>query len=89
MTPQRLRQAVLDGASGRVRPKLMTAAALVMGLLPIMWSAGPAAELMKRVAAPILGGVLTSVLLELAVYPCVYLHWQEKLRSRSLPMELK
>jgi copper/silver efflux system protein len=76
LTPEVLRGAIVEGASGRVRPKLMTAAALVMGLLPIMWSTGPAAELMKRIAAPMLGGILTSFLLELLVYPAVYHHWK-------------
>jgi Cu(I)/Ag(I) efflux system membrane protein CusA/SilA len=78
--PAGLLQAVLDGASRRVRPKLMTAATMFFGLLPILWSTGTGADVMKRVAAPMVGGIVTSFLLELLVYPAIYHAW----RSREL-----
>jgi Cu(I)/Ag(I) efflux system membrane protein CusA/SilA len=69
-------EAIVHGAVKRVRPKLMTVAAAFMGLMPIMWSAYAGADLMKRVAAPMVGGLVTSFLLELLVYPAVYLLWK-------------
>ncbi|HSD64124.1 MAG TPA: efflux RND transporter permease subunit, partial [Ignavibacteriaceae bacterium] len=65
-----------NGAVKRVRPKIMTASVIIAGLLPIMWSAGTGADVMKRIAAPMLGGVVTSVLMELAVYPVIYYLWK-------------
>ena len=66
----------------RVRPKMMTVMAAMMGLMPIMWSMGTGADVMKRVAAPMVGGLATSFLLELLVYPAVYLLWKKReLRS--------
>jgi Cu(I)/Ag(I) efflux system membrane protein CusA/SilA len=62
----------------RVRPKAMTVFAAMLGLLPIMWSTGTGADLMKRIAAPMIGGLVTSFLLELLVYPAVYLMWKGK-----------
>ncbi|MGA6994509.1 MAG: efflux RND transporter permease subunit, partial [Candidatus Deferrimicrobiaceae bacterium] len=53
-------------------PKIMTAAVIIAGLLPIMWSTGTGADVMKRIAAPMVGGVVTSVLMELLVYPVIY-----------------
>lgn len=73
-----LRSAVLHGAVQRVRPKIMTAAVILGGLLPILWSHGPGADVMKRIAAPMVGGVVTSVLMELAVYPAIYYLWQRR-----------
>jgi Cu(I)/Ag(I) efflux system membrane protein CusA/SilA len=64
-----------------VRPKAMTVAAAFMGLLPIMWSTGTGADVMKRIAAPMVGGLITSFILELLVYPAVYLLW----KGRGLP----
>jgi Cu(I)/Ag(I) efflux system membrane protein CusA/SilA len=69
-------EAIVHGAVKRVRPKMMTVAAAFMGLMPIMWSAYSGADLMKRVAAPMVGGLVTSFLLELLVYPAVYLLWK-------------
>jgi Cu(I)/Ag(I) efflux system membrane protein CusA/SilA len=66
----------------RLRPKFMTAATMVLGLLPIMWSAGAGADVMKRIAAPLLGGIITSFLLELIVYPPLFEAW--KLRTLRL-----
>src|SRR5262249_55668687 len=67
-----LEQAVLEGAVQRVRPKMMTVMAILMGLLPIMWSSGSGADVMKRIAAPMVGGVVTSFILELLIYPGIY-----------------
>jgi len=70
-------EAIVHGAVKRVRPKAMTVAAAMLGLLPIMWSTGTGADLMKRIAAPMVGGLATSFLLELLVYPAVYLLWKK------------
>jgi len=71
-----LKEAIVHGAVKRVRPKLMTVTAAFMGLLPIMWSTGAGSDVMKRVAAPMVGGLATSFLLELLVYPAIYLLWK-------------
>ncbi len=73
-----LREAIHEGAVQRVRPKLMTVAAALIGLLPVMWSSGTGAEVMKRIAAPMVGGVITSGLLELLVYPALFAIWKER-----------
>jgi copper/silver efflux system protein len=71
-----LRAAILEGAVRRLRPKFMTVAAAFLGLVPIMWSVGTGADVMKRIAAPMIGGILTSFLLELLVYPPIYQFWK-------------
>ncbi len=71
-----LRAAVLEGAVQRIRPKFMTVATLFIALAPIMWSTGTGADVMKRIAAPLVGGVFTSFLLELLVYPAIYEAWK-------------
>ena len=71
-----LEGAVEEGAVQRVRPKMMTVMAILMGLLPIMWSAGAGADVMKRIAAPMVGGVVTSFILELLIYPVVFTLWK-------------
>jgi Cu(I)/Ag(I) efflux system membrane protein CusA/SilA len=71
-------EAIIHGAVKRVRPKAMTVAAAFMGLLPIMWSTGTGADLMKRIAAPMVGGLCTSFLLELLVYPAIYYLWKRR-----------
>lgn len=71
-----LQQAVLHGAVRRIRPKVMTVATMFLGLVPIMWSTGAGADVMKRVAAPMVGGIFTSFILELMVYPVVYEIWK-------------
>jgi Cu(I)/Ag(I) efflux system membrane protein CusA/SilA len=71
-----LRQAIRNGAVKRIRPKFMTVACMFMGLAPIMWSGGTGADVMKRIAAPMIGGIFTSFLLELVVYPAVYEVWK-------------
>ena len=75
------REAVLHGAVKRIRPKMMTVATILVGLLPVLWSHGAGADVMKRIAAPMVGGVVTSALLELIVYPALYLIW----KGRGLP----
>jgi Cu(I)/Ag(I) efflux system membrane protein CusA/SilA len=67
---------VIDGAVQRIRPKMMTVLAILMGLLPIMWSSGTGSDVMKRIAAPMVGGVITSFLLELLIYPAIYTIWK-------------
>lgn len=78
-----LRLAIIEGAVQRVRPKVMTASAILIGLLPIMWSHGSGADVMKRIAAPMIGGMVSSTLLTLVVIPVLYALW----RGRSLPAE--
>jgi Cu(I)/Ag(I) efflux system membrane protein CusA/SilA len=79
-------EAVVHGAVKRVRPKAMTVAAAFMGLLPIMWSTGAGADLMKRIAAPMVGGLATSFLLELLVYPAIYLLWRQRQLAVAHPL---
>ncbi|MFZ1082178.1 MAG: CusA/CzcA family heavy metal efflux RND transporter [Candidatus Kryptoniota bacterium] len=76
LTFENLKEAIHEGAVRRVRPKMMTASAILAGLIPIMWATGSGADVMKRIAAPMVGGVITSVLLELAVYPVIYYLWK-------------
>ncbi|OIO36147.1 MAG: cation transporter [Candidatus Omnitrophica bacterium CG1_02_44_16] len=71
-----LDEAIIHGAVKRIRPKMMTACAMFMGLLPIMWSMGAGADMMKRIAAPMIGGIFTSFIMELLVYPPIYSIWK-------------
>jgi Cu(I)/Ag(I) efflux system membrane protein CusA/SilA len=71
-----LDEAIVHGAVKRLRPKMMTVTAAFMGLLPIMWSTSAGADVMKRIAAPMIGGLVTSFLLELLVYPAIYKLWK-------------
>ncbi len=71
-----LREAIVQGAVKRLRPKVMTVACMLFGLLPIMWSAGTGADVMKRIAAPMIGGILVSFLMELVVYPPIFAIWK-------------
>jgi Cu(I)/Ag(I) efflux system membrane protein CusA/SilA len=73
-----LRRVVLYGAARRLRPKFMTFATTCIGLFPVMWSIGTGSEIMKRIAAPMIGGILTSFLLELLVYPAIYEIWRRR-----------
>jgi Cu(I)/Ag(I) efflux system membrane protein CusA/SilA len=73
-----LKEAIDDGAVRRVRPKIMTASVIIAGLLPIMWSHGTGSDVMKRIAAPMVGGVVTSVIMELVVYPAIYFLWKKR-----------
>jgi copper/silver efflux system protein len=73
-----LTEAIVQGAAKRLRPKFMTFATMCVGLLPILWSTGTGAEVMKRIAAPMVGGIFTSFLLELLVYPAIYAVWRQR-----------
>ncbi len=75
-----LEEVIVEGAAHRIRPKLMTVATTILGLVPLLWSDGTGADVMKRLAAPMVGGLVTSFLLELAVFPAVFALW----RSRGL-----
>jgi Cu(I)/Ag(I) efflux system membrane protein CusA/SilA len=71
-----LREAIVEGAVKRLRPKVMTVGVMFMGLIPIMWSTGAGADTMKRIAAPMIGGIFTSFIMELCVYPAIYAIWK-------------
>jgi Cu(I)/Ag(I) efflux system membrane protein CusA/SilA len=77
-TEQDLKDAIMEGAVKRVRPKLMTVGVILAGLVPIMFSHGAGADVMKRIAAPMIGGVITSEILELTVYPAIFLLWKKR-----------
>ena len=77
-----LNEAIVQGAVKRLRPKFMTFATMFLGLLPIMWSAGSGSDVMKRIAAPMVGGIFTSFLLELLVYPAIYAVWRQRSLAR-------
>ncbi|NTV29040.1 MAG: efflux RND transporter permease subunit, partial [Candidatus Omnitrophica bacterium] len=77
-SPDGLKEAIVHGAVKRIRPKLMTVSAMFMGLVPIMWSTGAGADVMKRIAAPMIGGVFSSFILELLVYPVLYFIWKNR-----------
>jgi len=84
-----LKSAIEDGAVKRLRPKVMTVAVMFMGLVPIMWSNGAGADVMRRIAAPMIGGIFTSFILELLVYPAIYELWRgreiRKLARQEVP----
>ncbi len=71
-----LREAIYHGAVQRVRPKAMTVSVILAGLMPILWSTGAGADVMKRIAVPMVGGVTTSFLMELLIYPAIYFVWK-------------
>jgi len=77
-----LRETIVEGAAKRLRPKLMTVATMIIGLVPVLWSTGTGADVMKRIAAPMVGGLVTSFLLELTVYPAIFAIW----KGRGLPV---
>ena len=83
-----LRDAIYDGAVKRVRPKVMTAAVIIGGLLPILWSHGAGADVMKRIATPMIGGIVTSTIMELLVVPAIYFIWRSRRLSDSAPDHL-
>jgi Cu(I)/Ag(I) efflux system membrane protein CusA/SilA len=76
-----LREVIVEGAAKRLRPKLMTVATMIIGLVPVLWSTGTGADVMKRIAAPMVGGLCSSFLLELTVYPAIFAIW----KGRRLP----
>jgi len=71
-----LKEVIVEGAVKRLRPKFMTVAVMLMGLIPIMWSTGAGADVMKRIASPMIGGIFTSFIMELGVYPAIYAIWK-------------
>src|SRR3954464_11165992 len=71
-----LHEVIVAGAARRIRPKFMTVATTFLGLVPILWATGTGSDVMKRIAAPMVGGILTSFLLELVVYPPIYQIWK-------------
>ncbi|MBF0329707.1 MAG: efflux RND transporter permease subunit [Nitrospirae bacterium] len=73
-----LREAVMYGAVKRIRPKIMTVSVILAGLIPIMYSHGAGSDVMKRIAAPMIGGVVTSTMLELIIYPAIYMIWKSR-----------
>ncbi len=84
-----LHEAVVEGAVQRVRPKIMTVTAIIAGLVPIMWSHGTGADVMKRIAAPMIGGMVTSTILTLVIIPAVYVIWKNgELKRREKKHEL-
>jgi Cu(I)/Ag(I) efflux system membrane protein CusA/SilA len=80
-----LKAAITEGAVLRVRPKAMTAAVIMAGLLPIMLGAGTGSEVMRRIAAPMVGGMITAPLLSLFVIPAIYLLWRKRDLTQSVP----
>ena len=84
-TQAEAREAIVDGAVKRIRPKMMTVATILVGLLPVLWSTGTGADVMKRIAAPMVGGVVTSAILELLVYPAIYFIWKGRRLPRGQP----
>ena len=88
-TRKDLYEAVIEGAVTRVRPKMMTVAAIILGLLPIMWSHGTGADVMKRIAAPMIGGMVTSTILTLIVIPVIYEMWRGWQLRRAAAKEAK
>ncbi|KWT91027.1 efflux RND transporter permease subunit [Candidatus Magnetominusculus xianensis] len=71
-----LKEAVMHGAVKRIRPKIMTVSVILAGLIPVMFSSGAGSDVMKRIAAPMVGGVVTSTILELIIYPAIYIIWK-------------
>ena len=86
-TASDLRETIVEGAAKRLRPKLMTVATMIIGLVPVLWGTGTGADVMKRIAAPMIGGLVTSFLLELTVYPAIFAIWKSRgLRAQSEPI---
>jgi len=77
-TREHLYEAIVEGAAKRLRPKFMTFATMSVGLIPILWATGAGSAIMKRIAAPMVGGIVTSFILELLVYPAIYAFWRER-----------
>lgn len=84
VTVQELSDAVIEGALLRVRPKMMTVTAIIAGLVPIMWGTGTGSEIMRRIAAPMVGGMVSATLLTLVVIPAAFLVWKRRVVIREL-----
>ena len=80
---QDLRESIVEGAAQRIRPKLMAVATTMIGLVPVMWSTGAGADVMKRIAAPMVGGLVRSFLLQLTVYPAIFAIWKRRQLSQE------
>ncbi|HTE50175.1 MAG TPA: CusA/CzcA family heavy metal efflux RND transporter [Kofleriaceae bacterium] len=78
-----LDEAIVEGAAKRIRPKLMTVMTAMIGLLPVLWSTGTGSDVMRRIAAPMVGGLVSSLLLELTVYPAIFAVWKRRALRRS------
>jgi Cu(I)/Ag(I) efflux system membrane protein CusA/SilA len=78
-----LEESIMHGAVKRIRPKIMTVSVILAGLIPIMFSNGTGADIMKRIAAPMIGGVVTSTILELIIYPAIYMIWRGRELDRK------
>jgi Cu(I)/Ag(I) efflux system membrane protein CusA/SilA len=85
VTEADVRSSIVEGALLRLRPKLMTVLTIMVGLLPIMWGSGTGSEVMRRIAAPMVGGMISATILTLVVIPSVFLLW----KRRSLPQGTK
>jgi Cu(I)/Ag(I) efflux system membrane protein CusA/SilA len=83
-----LHEAIVQGAAKRIRPKFMTVATMFIGLAPIMWSVGAGSDVMKRIAAPLVGGIFTSFVLELLVFPAIYSLWKWHSEVRRVSQQL-
>jgi Cu(I)/Ag(I) efflux system membrane protein CusA/SilA len=79
-----LKEAIHHGAVKRIRPKFMTWGTLLIGLLPIMWSAGTGSDVMKRIAAPMVGGITLSAVMELLIYPAIFFLWRKREINRGV-----
>jgi Cu(I)/Ag(I) efflux system membrane protein CusA/SilA len=77
-SPADMQEAIVEGAAQRIRPKLMAVMTTMLGLVPIMWSTGTGADVMRRIAAPMVGGLVSSFLLQLTIYPAIFAIWKEK-----------
>ncbi|MEW5950511.1 MAG: efflux RND transporter permease subunit [Elusimicrobia bacterium] len=84
LSDEDIKESVYHGAVKRVRPKMMTVAAAFMGLIPIMWSLGTGSDVMKRIAAPMIGGLFTSFIFELTIYPAAYYLYLKKTNNNRL-----
>ena len=84
-TASDLEDAVMEGAVKRLRPKLMTVLTTALGLLPILWASPfeSGADVAKRIAAPMVGGIMTSFILELLIYPCIFIMWKGREMRRG------
>jgi Cu(I)/Ag(I) efflux system membrane protein CusA/SilA len=82
-SPGDLKAAIIEGAAERVRPKVMTVGTTLLGLLPLMWSTGTGADMIKRIAAPMVGGLITSTILTLLIIPVIYALWKGRGLSKK------
>ena len=76
-----LEDSIVEGAAHRIRPKLMTVLSTSLALTPILWSSGTGADVMKRMAAPMVGGLASSFVLELLVYPSIFFLWKQRVEQ--------